>query len=178
MGQKLDVKPGNPFILSITLEDGNSAKYVQCVVKKMPTGASLLGSPFSIPHESNGKYTLVNDGTLVFPDDGLTRELHAHFTVYDDALFTERSKSYGGDTDVYQGNPGFGSTGASPSFGPSATEIIGVVEDVPLVGHVTAEEDLMGAVNDEEVVGWVDDDSVLDASTSSEPEVIGIIEEE
>lgn len=72
---------GQPVPLICQISDGSSDKFVQAIVKDSD-GATVSGSPFTLTHVANGKYT--ND-SLSMPNKN---HIKVQYIVYDDAGFS------------------------------------------------------------------------------------------
>lgn len=90
-----------PFVgevvpLSLQLFDGLASKYVRAYVVD-ELGAVQPGSPFSLPHVGNGKYS---SNALLMPLG--VDYLEVTYKVFQDALFTVEDTGYTTGTDVYR----------------------------------------------------------------------------
>ena len=70
--------------LAILLEDRDTSKFVRATVRNA-TGAQISGSPFNVPHLSNGLYFSIAVG---MPN---TKNIIVEYDIFDDAGFTIES---------------------------------------------------------------------------------------
>ena len=81
--------------LTNQLWDGDTGKFVRAIVRKTD-GTEVTGSPFTLAHIGNGKYT---NNTLLMPNED---RLDVTYETYDDAGFTTLSEDHTISTDVYR----------------------------------------------------------------------------
>jgi len=86
----MNIREGEPIILRLNLVDLDSTKFIRAVLKD-ELGNTLIGSPFTLLNQGDGKYGL-NAGSLVFPVNVL--EVSATYEIYDNAGFTSKSVEY------------------------------------------------------------------------------------
>lgn len=89
---------GDTIFLDYQLHDFSTDKFVRAVVKA--DGVEIGISPVAMPHVGDGAYFFSNPSTLTFPEN--TSEIAITYTVFKDALFTERLKKYGAGRDNYK----------------------------------------------------------------------------
>lgn len=82
----LAFKVGQSVVLAVVLEDSDTTKFVRAAVVDQ-LGAAIAGSPFGVPHLSDGLYFAAS--AFTWPS-GVT-SLTIKYDVFDDALFTTPS---------------------------------------------------------------------------------------
>lgn len=171
------LKPGKPIILRLLLEDGADDKYVRAFLTKN-TGVVVAGSPFSLSHVSNGLYTYSDLSGLLFPDDG-TKEIYAVYKTFDDSLYTTESTIHFRALDVYQSSEEAGAGGTTPpdvdpTGGVPSLNVIGIVQNVEIIGHAESSPSVIGSVDLYDIVGIVQGTASVNG-TADIDNIIGIV---
>lgn len=92
----LHVPFGSPLPLTVSLPDGDAAMFPQARVFNLDTGLEVAGSPFSLAHVANGRYT-----SVAFTPSNANARYEAHYLIYSDAGHTTFSGKYGRPTDRF-----------------------------------------------------------------------------
>jgi len=86
---------GDPLPLELLLTDGNVGKFPQAIVRDVSTGATVVGSPFSLTHLGEGLYR-----NVAFTPTSVGK-FRAVFIIYNESGHTTESIEYPRSTDNF-----------------------------------------------------------------------------
>jgi hypothetical protein len=167
---------GDPIILSVSLYDQAPDMYVRAILRA--DGIVMPQSPINLVHIGNGTYFYKNLSTLIFPTN--TFDVRVQYIVYDDSNYTTASVRYETAEDIFRLSTSVPYD--SPQLIEKIDNLISIVSSHDLnseiVGEIVDSFELLGAVQDEDVVGYLDDQVNLIGDVLDESQIDGTMSEE
>jgi len=131
----MNLRKGQAIPLAFQLHDGDATKYVRAVVRDS-SDTPISGSPFSLPHESEGLYT---NSAGVMPD---TPFITVQYQAFTDAGFTTPSSVHSTVTvEIPRLDDVMLNGGEVTAIVDASPVVTGVVESSPVVTGVVCECD-------------------------------------
>ena len=160
---------GDPLILDLTLFDFVDDKFVRATIDA--DGVPLAVSPVTVPNVGNGRHFLFDAINVVFPENRL--ETIITYEVFNDALFTERSKKHAPAKDKYLLSQAPEQT--NPDLLARLDRIISLISELKVLDGVIEEDEIDGTIEIPEVEGSIDDSIELQGDVVPDNEISGLI---
>jgi len=157
----INLKVGEKIPLAILLETRVTDKFVRAIVRGA-TGAEIVGSPFGVPHVSNGWHY---DDTVLMPD---TAYLTVEYDVFADALFTT-------STDLLPDHERFD----RDDLASAIDTLLASSQQGTIKAIVLDADDISSKVSDDDSIGaTLQDDNALKAKVSDDEQISGKVGED